>query len=150
MKRKRFKRAKSGVKAGELVDRLPFRRLPGPCGVLPIARWELGRRLRGREGICRQMEVGGFASEACCSYTRSFCAPRLPGGDRRSRRAAFPGPPTLKWHYVKKKKKPRSLGSAECCGFFFFFYPALFPQRIGGSLQKYVKYNRTKIDQREN
>ena len=47
MKRKRFKRAKSGVKAGELVDRLPFRRLLGPCGFPPIARWELGRRLQG-------------------------------------------------------------------------------------------------------
>ena len=124
MERKRFRRAKSGVKAGELVDRLPFHRLLGPCGFLPTARWELGRRLRGREGICRQMEVGGVASEACCSYTWSFCSPRRKTPRRRHEEpeSCLPGDSNLEMTLTMlKKKKPRPLSFAEFCGFFFFF-----------------------------
>ena len=98
MERKRFRRAKSGVKAGELVDRLPFHRLLGPCGFLPTARWELGRRLgEGKVFAGRwRLEVLPLKPVALTHGASVLQDERLPGGDRRSRRAAFPGTPTLK------------------------------------------------------
>lgn len=49
------------------------------------------------------------------------------------------------WHVIKYPPRPQ--GSAEFC---FVFLPRFVAKRIRGSLQKYGKYNRIKIDQLEN
>lgn len=49
------------------------------------------------------------------------------------------------WHVIKSPPRPQ--GSAEFC---FVFLACVVAKRIGGSLQKYVRYNRIKIDQSEN
>lgn len=102
----------------------------------------------GKAFVVRWLLVALPLKPVALTHPLSFKTETLRRGREEPRRAAFPAGLQLRndtWPVGKYLSRPP--GPAKPC---FVLRLCCVPKRISGSLQKYLNYNRIKIDQREN